>query len=40
MGLTETLCNYNTLLIHKCSYLGVFVLMTLESMIAPVPSEL
>ncbi len=40
MGLTEALCDYNTLLIHKCSYLGVFVLMTLESMIAPVPSEL
>lgn len=40
MGLTEALCDYNTLLIHKCSYFGVFVLMTLESMIAPVPSEL
>ncbi len=40
MGLTEALCDYNTLLIHKCSYIGVFVLMTLESMIAPVPSEL
>lgn len=40
MGLTETLCNYNTQLIHTCSYFGVFVLMTLESMIAPIPSEL
>ncbi len=40
MGLTEALCDYNTLFIHKCSYIGVFVLMTLESMIAPVPSEL
>lgn len=40
MGLTETLCHYNTLFINHCSYLGVFVLMTLESMIAPVPSEL
>jgi|UniRef100_A0A7C3SHU6 membrane protein DedA with SNARE-associated domain len=40
MGLTETLCVYNTLFIHKCSYFGIFVLMALESMIAPVPSEL
>ncbi len=40
MGLTETLCTYNTLFIHKCNYVGVFVLMALESMIAPVPSEL
>lgn len=40
MGLTEALCTYNTLFIQKCSYVGVFVLMTLESMIAPVPSEL
>ncbi len=40
MGLTETLCYYNTLFINKCSYGGVFFLMALESMIAPVPSEL
>lgn len=40
MGITETLCTYNTLLIQKCSYVGVFVLMALESMIAPIPSEL
>ncbi len=40
MGLTETLCYYNTLFINQCSYLGVFVLMALESMVAPVPSEL
>jgi membrane protein DedA with SNARE-associated domain len=40
MGLTETLCHYNTLFINQCSYTGVFVLMALESMIAPVPSEL
>jgi membrane protein DedA with SNARE-associated domain len=40
MGLTETLCYYNTLFINQCSYIGVFVLMTLESMIAPIPSEL
>ncbi len=40
MGLTETLCYYNTLFINQCSYAGVFVLMALESMIAPIPSEL
>ncbi len=40
MGLTETLCVYNTAIIQHCSYIGVFVLMALESMIAPVPSEL
>jgi membrane protein DedA with SNARE-associated domain len=40
MGLTESLCYYNTWFINQCSYLGVFVLMALESMIAPIPSEL
>ncbi len=40
MGLTESLCYYNTLFINQCSYLGVFALMALESMIAPIPSEL
>ena len=40
MGLTETLCYYNTLFINQCSYLGVFVLMAMESMIFPIPSEL
>lgn len=40
MGLTESLCYYNTLFINQCSYIGVFVLMALESMVAPVPSEL
>jgi membrane protein DedA with SNARE-associated domain len=40
MGLTEAICYYNTLFINQCSYIGVFVLMALESMIAPVPSEL
>jgi membrane protein DedA with SNARE-associated domain len=40
MGLTETLCYYNTLLINQCGYVGIFVLMALESMIAPIPSEL
>jgi membrane protein DedA with SNARE-associated domain len=40
MGLTEALCHYNTLFINQCSYLGIFGLMALESMIAPIPSEL
>src|SRR4030067_181099 len=40
MGITEALCYYNTWFINQCSYFGVFVLMALESMIAPVPSEL
>lgn len=40
MGLTEALCYYNTAFINQCSYVGVFLLMALESMIAPVPSEL
>jgi membrane protein DedA with SNARE-associated domain len=40
MGLTEAICYYNTLFINQCSYVGIFVLMTLESMIAPIPSEL
>lgn len=40
MGLTESLCYYNTWFINQCSYIGVFVLMALESMIAPIPSEL
>ncbi len=40
MGLTETLCYYNTLFISQCSYFGIFTLMALESMIAPIPSEL
>jgi membrane protein DedA with SNARE-associated domain len=40
MGLTEAICNYNTWFINQCSYAGVFLLMALESMVAPVPSEL
>ncbi len=40
MGITEALCNYNTAIIQQCSYIGIFILMALESMIAPVPSEL
>jgi membrane protein DedA with SNARE-associated domain len=40
MGLTETICYYNTAFINQCSYFGIFMLMALESMIAPIPSEL
>jgi membrane protein DedA with SNARE-associated domain len=40
MGLTEALCYYNTWFINQCSYVGIFLLMTLESMVAPIPSEL
>lgn len=40
MGITETLVHYNTAIIQHLSYVGIFILMTLESMIAPVPSEL
>lgn len=40
MGLTETLLHYITQLIAYLGYAGVFVLMALESMIAPVPSEM
>ena len=40
MGLTEALCYYNTLFINQCSYVGIFLLMALESMVAPIPSEL
>ena len=39
MGLTEFLIVYFTLFIEKAGYLGVFVLMTMESMVFPVPSE-
>ncbi|MGA9754197.1 MAG: DedA family protein [Desulfobaccales bacterium] len=40
MGVTESLCYYNTLFINQCSYVGIFLLMALESMVAPIPSEL
>jgi membrane protein DedA with SNARE-associated domain len=40
MGITEALCNYNTAIIQQCSYIGIFILMALESMIVPIPSEL
>jgi membrane protein DedA with SNARE-associated domain len=39
MGLTEFLINYFTAVIDKLGYIGVGILMTLESMVAPVPSE-
>ncbi|MFA6099117.1 MAG: DedA family protein [Patescibacteria group bacterium] len=39
MGLTEFIVNHATLIIEKTSYLGITILMTLESMIMPVPSE-
>jgi membrane protein DedA with SNARE-associated domain len=40
MGLTETLLHYITQFISYLDYTGVFILMALESMIAPVPSEM
>jgi membrane protein DedA with SNARE-associated domain/uridine phosphorylase len=40
MGLTDFLVHYNTLLIHTLGYGGIFILMALESMIFPIPSEL
>jgi len=39
MGLTEFLIVYFTIFIEKAGYFGVFVLMTMESMVFPVPSE-
>jgi membrane protein DedA with SNARE-associated domain len=39
MGLTEFIVRYATLVISKTSYLGIGILMTMESMIMPVPSE-
>lgn len=39
MGLTEFLIVYFTLFIEKAGYFGVFVLMIMESMVFPVPSE-
>ncbi|MEK7158186.1 MAG: DedA family protein [Patescibacteria group bacterium] len=39
MGLTEFIIDTATLFIEKTGYLGITILMTLESMIAPVPSE-
>ncbi|HVO77074.1 MAG TPA: DedA family protein [Candidatus Bathyarchaeia archaeon] len=39
MGLTEFIVRYATLVISKTSYVGIGILMTMESMIMPVPSE-
>lgn len=39
MGLTEFVVNLATTIIDKISYFGIGLLMTLESMVAPVPSE-
>jgi len=40
MGLTDFMVHYNTLLIHALGYGGIFILMALESMVFPLPSEL
>lgn len=39
MGLTEFLINFFTEIISKLGYFGISILMALESMVAPVPSE-
>jgi len=39
MGLTELIATYATSLIEKTGYMRVFILMTMESMGFPVPSE-
>ena len=39
MGLTEFIANFATAFIDKIGYAGVFMLMTMESMVFPVPSE-
>ncbi len=39
MGLTELIATYATHLIERTGYPGVFILMTMESMVFPVPSE-
>jgi len=39
MGLTEFIVHYATLIIEKTSYFGIGVLMVMESMVLPVPSE-
>ena len=39
MGLTEFISTFATHLIEKLGYTGVFILMMMESMVFPVPSE-
>lgn len=39
MGFTELLVNYFTAIISELGYFGIAMLMALESMVAPVPSE-
>ncbi|RJO59848.1 DedA family protein [Candidatus Parcubacteria bacterium] len=39
MGLTEFIVHYATLIIEKTSYFGMGILMVMESMVFPVPSE-
>jgi membrane protein DedA with SNARE-associated domain len=39
MGVTEFLATYITQFIHSVGYSSVFILMTMESMVFPVPSE-
>ena len=39
MGLTEFIATYATQIIAQVGYPGVFILMTMESMVLPVPSE-
>ncbi len=39
MGITEFIVTFATAIIEKTGYAGVFLLMVLESMVAPVPSE-
>lgn len=39
MGLFESLFMFFTEVIKTLGYIGIFILMTLESMVAPVPSE-
>lgn len=39
MGITEFIVTFATAFIAKAGYAGVFLLMVLESMVAPIPSE-
>ena len=39
MGITEFIADFATQFIDTIGYAGVFVLMTMESMVFPIPSE-